>query len=403
MKILFIVNKYPLSCNEVPGLVFHQQAKELKKQGLEVRIIYPVPWTPFPIKYIKEHWKIYSEIPKKTFYGGIEVYCPRYIEFPENLYFTSRAKRMYGGVKKILRELYKDFKFDLIHTHHAFPSGYIGMKIAQKYKKPLVITIHGADFYEYIFRSKKLLKYIKKVINFSNRTIVVSNDLKKVGKKELKINPNKFVVIPNGINPREIFKAKKPLFKNKKIILSVSSLIKRKAIDFNLKAISILKKSYPNIEYLIIGEGEEKRNLEKLVKDLNLQENVKFLGQLSHLKVMEYMSICDIFCLPSWNEAFGIVYAEAMANGKPVIGCEEEGCEDFIKNVETGILVKPRSVDSLVEAIDFLLSNPEKAKEMGERARRLVLGNYTLEKITQKLVETYNQIIITGYKNVIKN
>ncbi len=282
-------------------------------------------------------------------------------------------------------------------------AGYTGMKIAQKYKKPLIVTIHGGDFYELIFRNEKVKKHIEKVINFSNRTIVVSNRLKEIGEKELKIVSDKIIMIPNGVNPKEIFEAKKDLSKNikNKIILSVSSLIKRKAIDFNLQAIAKLKRKYPKIKYLIIGKGEEKRNLEKLVKDLNLQGTVRFLGQLSHHKVMEYMSICDIFCLPSWDEAFGIVYAEAMANGKLVIGCYGEGCEDFIQNGETGVLVKPRDVNSLVEGIDFLLSNPGKAKMIGEMARKSVLEEYTLEKVINKLVEVYSQIIV-GFKNVIK-
>jgi len=221
----------------------------------------------------------------------------------------------------------------------------------------------------------------------------------------LKIESGKIIVVPDGINPENIFDGESNLLskyknlttgqnlvsrfarnKDKKIILSVSHLIKTKGIDLNLKAISRLKEKYPTIHYLIIGEGKARKKLEKIVKNLNLQDKVEFLGQLPHNKVMEYMSICDIFSLPSWKEGFGVVYIEAMAHKKPVIACEGEGPEDFIKDKKTGLLVKPKDVGSLAEAIDFLLSNPERAKEIGERAKKLVLENYTWERIAGRLM-----------------
>ena len=120
---------------------------------------------------------------------------------------------------------------------------------------------------------------------------------------------------------------------------------------------------------------------------------VELLGQLSHKKVIEYMAVTDIFSLPSWNESFGVFYLEAIAQGKPVIGCQEEGIEDFVMQGKTGLLVKPKDVESLTEALDFLLNNPNEAKTMGERARKVVLENYTWEKNAKKTIEIYNQAL----------
>jgi len=101
----------------------------------------------------------------------------------------------------------------------------------------------------------------------------------------------------------------------------------------------------------------------------------------------------DIFSLLSWREGFGVVYLEAMAHGKPVIGCQGEGIEDVIAHGKNGLLVKPRDIDSLVEALDFLLSHPEEAKAMGERARKLVLENYTWEKNAEKTIKVYKEVL----------
>jgi len=278
----------------------------------------------------------------------------------------------------------------------ALPDGYAGMKIAQKYKKTLIVNIHGQDFQQTIFKNNKCKKNIEKTINFSEKTIVVSKKLKKVGEKYLEVNKDKIIVVPNGINMRDIYTEKNKNiqeYNGEKVILSVSHLIKIKGIDLNLKAIAKLKQKYTDIIYLIIGKGKEKKKLEKLIKELNLQNMVIFIGEISHYKVMECMASCDIFSLPSWNEGFGIVYLEAMAHGKPVIGCKGEGIEDFVENGKTGLLVKPRDVDSLVGALDFLLSRPSEAQDIGKRARDLVLKNYTWGKNTERTIEVYREVL----------
>lgn len=387
---------YPSVFNEVNGIFVHQQIKELQRQNCEVKVISPIPWTPFPIKYLSKKWRKYSEVPPKAVKEGIEVFYPRYLEFPKNIFFASSGRRMYKGIEKTVTEIDKDFAFDIIHSHVVLPDGYCGMSIAKEYKKPLIVTVHGQDFQNTIFLNKRCQENIKKVIDFSNRTVAVSNKLKKIGEKKLKINPDKMRVIPNGINADDIFEGESELckrYKGKKIILSVSHLLKTKGLSLNLRAIDKLKEKYPDIFYLIIGEGEERKNLQKLTKDLNLEKRIDLLGQLPHKKVMEYISICTLFSLPSWNEAFGVVYIEAMAHAKPTIACQGEGIDGIIRDKETGLLVKPEDVNSLVEAIDFLFSNPERAEEIGERAKKMVLENYTWEKAVQKIIRIYQEIL----------
>jgi len=396
MKVLEISHMYPSTFNEVNGIFVHQQVEELRGQGCEVKVISPVPWTPFPVKYFFNKWKKYSEIPKKMIWEGIEVYYPRFLSFPKALFFESSGNRMYTGINDTVDGIYKDFKFDIIHSHVALPDGYCGMLVAKEYKKPLIVTIHGQDFQDTIFKNKKCEVNIEKTINSSEKVIMVSDKLKKIGENLLNINKKKVTVIPNGINPEDNVKEKSILlrkYEKKKIILSVSHLKKSKGIQLNLKAISKNIKKYNNLFYIIVGSGKEQGELEKFSKQLCIQNNVEFVGEIPHKKVMEYMSICDIFSLPSYNEGFGVVYLEAMANGKPVIACKGEGIDGIIKDKETGILVKPKDIDSIVEAIDYLFSNPKKSKVIGQRAKKLVLENYTWEKNAEKTIKIYKEVL----------
>ena len=396
MKVLVISHMYPSSFNEIGGIFVHEQVKALVAKGVEIQVVSPVPWTPFPINYLSSKWKKYSAVPEREIQEGINVWHPRCVTFPRAWFFASSGQRMYEGIKDVVAKIYKEFQFDLIHAHVALPDGYAGMKVAQKYKKPLIVNIHGQDFQQTIFKNNKCKKNIEKIINFSEKTIVVSKKLNKIGENNLQISSNKIKVVSNGINRNDIYiKINKNFkeYKDKKIILSVSTLKRTKGIDLNIKAIEQLTKEYSNLIYLIIGHGAERVNLKKLIDELKIQNIVKFIGKVSHRKVMEYLDFCDVFSLPSWNEGFGIVYLEAMAQGKPVIGCQGEGIEDFVENGKTGLLVKPKDVDSLAKALGFLLSNIDEAKIIGERAQKVVLENYTWEKNAEKTIEIYREVL----------
>ncbi|HZK10762.1 MAG TPA: glycosyltransferase family 4 protein [Atribacterota bacterium] len=396
MKVLVISHMYPSSFNEIGGIFVHEQVKALVAKGVEIQVISPVPWTPFPIKYLSKKWKKYSEIPIQANWDGVEVYYPRNIIFPKSWFFASSGKRMYLGIKDLVAKIYKEFQFDLIHAHVALPDGFAALKLKQIYNKPVIVTIHGQDLYLTINRNKSCKIALINVYKKVDRIILVSKKLKEISDNNLGF-ASKSTVIGNGVAVKNIQKAKNIMLDestlDSRVILSVSYLITRKAIDFNLKAIAQLINKYPNLKYLIIGDGLEMRRLKELSSNLRISKHVEFLGQLPHEKVLAYMSKADIFSLPSWNEAFGVIYIEAMAHGKPVIGCKGEGIEDFVEDGKTGILVKPKDVDSLVEAMDYLLSNPDEADAIGERGRKLVLENYIWEKNAEKTIEVYREVL----------
>jgi len=395
MKVLVISHMYPSTFNEIGGMFVHQQVKELQRQGCEVKVISPVPCAPFPTKHLSKRWKRYSDIPLKMIWEGIEVHYPRYLAFPKALFFASSGKRMYFGIRKLVDELEKDFKFDVIHAHVALPDGFAAMMVNRRYNRPLVTTIHGQDLYLTICKSLKCKKAVAELFGKADKIVTVSTNLKEIAKTEIGF-PEKIAVISNGVDPEELVARENPLttsYADYKVILSVSYLIRRKGLDINVKAVSKLVKKYQNLKYVVIGAGPEMSSLRRLTHDLNLDRQVEFIGQLSHDKVMEYLDIADVFSLPSWNEAFGVVYIEAMMHGKPIIACHGEGIEDVIENNITGLLVKPKDVESLIEAIDSLLENPQKAQEIGERAKRLVLENYTWEKNAQSNIKIYEELL----------
>ncbi len=393
MKILVVSHMYPSSFNHMSGIFVHKQVKALIKKGCEVKVVSPVPYSPFPLSKLKKKWEAYSNIPYSTIYDGVEVFYPRYVEFPNALFFAFTGFSVYMGIRKLIDNIYKDYGFDVILSHVALPDGFAAGLVNKKYKLPHVLTVHGQDFQVTINRNETCRKNVFRAIDEVDRLVVVSSKLKRIVKNEK--NNGKIVVINNGVDPMDCRAPGEDINCEVpgRIILSISNLKRTKGIDLNIKAMAGLVKKHPDIKYYIIGDGPEKEELIKLVKDLKLFDCVKFLGKLPHSAAMNYISCCDIFCLPSWQEGFGVVYLEAMANGKPVIGVRGEGIEDVIVDGENGLLVNPKSIEDIERAVDYLLSNHEKAQEIGQEARKCVLNKLTWDDNARKTIELCKGIL----------
>jgi teichuronic acid biosynthesis glycosyltransferase TuaC len=396
VRILIISHMYPSTFNEVAGIFVHEQVKEIVGQGHEARVVSPVPWSPLPIRWMKEKWKRYAHIPQKTIWDGIEVYYPRYIALPRGLYFEHSGALVYNAIKKTVQQIYKEFPFDIIHAHVAMPDGYAAVKLKEQYEVPVVVTIHGQDLQVTIKSNEKCRESLNFVFERTDKLILVSTKLKRLMPTDQ--HNKKISVIGNGVPESKIFAGRKHVKPNYRkgstiTLLSVSNLINTKGIDLNIRAVRQLVNKYSNLLYVIVGEGDQRPILENMVSDLGLTEHVVFTGRLPHQEVLDRMADANIFCLPSWNEAFGVVYIEAMAQGVPVIACKGEGIEDVIEHGVNGMLIEPHDVASITKTIDYLLNNPEKAKEIGQRGSESVLDKYTWARNAEMNLKVYEELL----------
>jgi len=393
MKVLEISHLYPVPYDSFLGIAMHKQIRTLSDKGCEVKVLSPIAWAPPPIKYMSNKWKLYSEVRGHEIMDGIEVFHPRYLVFPRAFFLASSGVRLYRGIKSLIAELHREFAFDIVHAHMALPDGYAGMLISQEYNVPLVVTLQATDLDITAKRNTRCLQALEKVFAQARRVISPSPRLTQKLYQDYNISP---ITIGYGIDPSEIHLDNIDLrdqYGSRRLLLSVSRLISTKGIELNLHALKRLVPRYNDLLYLIVGDGPLRHDLERLTENLGLERYVRFLGQCSHQHVMKYMASCDVFTLPSWQETFGLVYIEAIGHAKPVIGVQGQGVDGIVEHRRTGLLVKPRDVDSLVEALDFLLSHPEEARAMGERARKLVLEKYTWEKNAEKTIRVYEEAL----------
>ncbi len=174
----------------------------------------------------------------------------------------------------------------------------------------------------------------------------------------------------------------------KKVILTVGRLVQRKGQRAVVEVLADIVNKIPDVIYVIAGDGPDKYNLDVLVRKLGLGQNVVFIPDLSYDLLPAMYNLCDLFVMVSKEipeegevEGFGIVFSEAGACGKPVVGGRSGGIPDAVVDGVTGILVDPEDREELREAICSLLSDPEKAQVMGRNGRQRMLNELTWEKV----------------------
>ncbi len=245
---------------------------------------------------------------------------------------------------------------------------------------PFFLFAHGNEFSQpvrwSIFR-KITVRRASKVICVSNyiRSLVLIDDN----------DSQKAITIYSGFDYREIEQYQKGKSQkrfsssdlnfpaNTPIILTVSRLLIRKGIDQVIKAMPYIVSEVPEAKYVIVGDGQDRKILEDIASESPVRENIMFLGSLIGYEKFNWYARCDIFVMPSrYYEGSPLVFPEANAFGKPVIGGTFGGQSDAVANGKTGLLVNPYDTEEISKAIIRLLQNPDEAHELGNNGRQRI-------------------------------
>jgi len=187
-------------------------------------------------------------------------------------------------------------------------------------------------------------------------------------------------------------------FPRGRVILAVGRWLaaeRYKGMDTLIQCMPRLLLRWPDAQLAIVGSGDDRDWLENIAKVSGVQRHVNFLTGLNYSELSACYGAAEIFALPSRGEGFGFVYLEAMARGKPVIGGAHGGAPEVIRDGATGYLVSHGDAVQLTTSLDTLLSNPEMARQMGERGRERVQKEFkfsvfakNFKKILRELCES---------------
>ncbi|QJD87205.1 glycosyltransferase [Cohnella herbarum] len=390
MKILFLSWAYPKDNTPYLGIWAHQQALALKAKGVDVEVVNAVPYIPQAFGVLSKKIREYAHIPKQEDYEGIKVYHPRLFRTKpqallDNLLFHFLGFQSRFIAASISREIDLD-QFQIIHAHNLYPDGVLAYRLSKRFGIPYVLTLHDVDKYNRFPENGWLKSVSRKIIAGAEKVFAVSHKVKNnispyVNHDRMDILYNTFWTAERTINRPQEYN-----------IVIIASLIERKGVHILLQAYARIVKKYSEYKLIIIGNGDYYDSLKTLAWSLGIGEKVLFKGTLSHPEAMEELATASIFCLPSWDEAFGVVYAEAMSFGIPIIGCKGEGIADIISDRVNGLLVESNNVSDLEQALNELIQNPERTRQIGIAGKEKIRELHP-DQFGNKLVSIYHYII----------
>lgn len=169
-------------------------------------------------------------------------------------------------------------------------------------------------------------------------------------------------------------------------VLCVCRLYPRKDVRTLVRAASVVHATVPAVRFQIIGDGPARGRLRRLVRRLRLDGVVELRGQVTFTELVASYAGCDVFCLPSRQEGFGIAFLEAMAAGRPIVACLGTGAEELIRSAGAGLLVPQRDPDALATALLDLLRDPERCRSLGA-AGPPTARRYAPEPVARQLLQ----------------
>ena len=360
MKIAIIVSAFPPNVLAGTEIATYNIAKYLAKRGHEVHVITLLD-EGTQKKEIKEGFyvhriKLHYKVPLISII----------------IYF----KDVMTVIKKI--------NPDVIHCQ-SLTMGWMAFIINIFIKYPYVIYGRGDDIYA-DYRLKKTLLGL--VIKNADAVIALTEDMKN---EISKIHKREIFVIPNGISLDKYGKKQSNdihYSNGDKIILYVGRLHFIKGVKYLIEAMRIINKKLPNTKLLLIGDGKERKSLEKMVEEFGLNQCITFVGLVSNEDVPKYMAASDIFVLPSLSEGFPGVILEAMASGLPIVTTKIKGLPEIVCDGINGYLVNPKNPREIAEKIQYLVNNTEVMNRISKNNTRDIM-QYKWENVVERLEAIY--------------
>ena len=411
MKILMI-NHFPLA-GSGSGTYTKNLAVHLAERGHEVTIVLPENTTDYqsppgvrlhPVYFTPE-----EGVPAMPPQNALPFNFPCFTSHPRSTVTfadlsPAEMEQYIRAFSDAIRQEVEADCPDVIHGQHVW----ILSSLAADLGVPLVLTAHGTDLIGYD-TWPYLRSYAARAMGACEAVIAISKDNAQLVEERFPDHKDKIVRMRNGYDPSVFFTAdltreevlgpygvEPAFYEGKRIVLFAGKLAYVKGVDVLLEAAARYGKEDPANVTLIVGDGDERANLEAKAKALNL-ENVRFLGNVLQPALCRLYNIADVSVAPSRSEGFGLVAVEAMACGVPVVASDVGGLPGIV-NGAVGALAKPEDPESLADAILGVLRREE---QNGLAAWRREIASYVraeygqdtiiheLEELYQKAAEQF--------------
>jgi teichuronic acid biosynthesis glycosyltransferase TuaC len=386
MRVAVVAEFYPRAADPVLGVWAHRQAVAARDAGADVRVLVlhrPVPprsaLQDGPAGALGAAARAAAQ-PLHTTLDDIPIAYVPFLAPPRPRSYGDWGRWAAPSLALALRALRRSFPFDVVHAHNAVPAGEAVRRAALG--TPLVVSVHGGDVFHTAVRSARGAESVRAAL-FRARLVLANSGGIEDRCRVLGARATRVVRLGSDLPPRRAQPYDEPT------VVTTGHLVARKRHTDVLRAIALLAGRHPRLRYLVIGDGPEREPIERLAGELGIAGRVELAGQLAPAQALERTRRASLLALPSTDEAFGMVYVEAMAGWLPAIGARGEPGPEEIAAAGPGLtLVGAGDVPELADAIDTLLRDDHR-RAQGERARATVEAAFSWPRCGEATVAAY--------------
>ncbi len=292
---------------------------------------------------------------------------------------------------RALTDAFRRHRIDVAHSHE-FSMAVYGGWAAWRAGIPHVITMHGGRYYASRLRRRLALRA---AIAMSAATVAVSSPLAQAISDDLGVKKSRILMIPNGVRyvapERVTLRDQLGLHSDDCLIVAVGNLYPVKGHQYLVDALALVAPKHPRLHVAIAGRGGLEEVLRSRAADLHLTDRVHLLGLRSDISAI--LAAANVFALPSLSEGFPMALIEAMFAARPIIATDVGEVGAALDGGQAGVLVEPGNVHALAAAVDALLSEPARAKALGERAAGRARAHYSLSRMVARYANLYEQAL----------
>jgi glycosyltransferase involved in cell wall biosynthesis len=384
MRILFFGVYFARPNNRTIGTWALSQLSALRDAGHEVHVICPLPAVPLIVAKLLGHGTS-AACPPRYQWNGIETDYVRWLVFPVGPLARSLRNRPGPFVtlgwwlsRRRFLAIAESFRPDIIFAHHAQFSGFVAAKLARRLKVPYFVSEHAFGDLETCATNAHRRQHYVKAVDGISTWIAVAERMNATMRSLFPEIPTATVVNGADAIPEEMRTRPRPAaLAEKVIVLCVAFFYKRKNVPLLIASFDRIAGRYPDAMLLIIGDGDDQAAVSASVDAAMHRSQIRLLGTLQHPDVLQYMAWCDVFANIGIDEPYGVVFAEAMMAGKPIIYATDGGITDVVTEGVQGLGVTPGDRHTVSTALDRLLGNAELRRRMGQLAAELAQSRLT--------------------------
>jgi glycosyltransferase involved in cell wall biosynthesis/peptidoglycan/xylan/chitin deacetylase (PgdA/CDA1 family) len=300
--------------------------------------------------------------------------------------------------------LVRAHKINVVCIGELAAGSWLGMALKKLYQVKFIVYVHGEEIT--MATSGRLSGNKRKdYLQAADKIVAVSSFTCDMLTSTMDVQPKSIVLIQNGVDtarftpgPRNPALIARHRLERKRVVVTVGRMVARKGIDKAVLAIGKVLQRHQDVHYLILGDGAMRPEIERMIAAEGLGQHITLVGAVSDSELVDYLRLCDLFLMPNRTlengdtEGFGLVFREANACGKPVIGGRAGGVVEAVRDNESGLLVDGNNVDDIAAAIERILGDEALAERLHTGGLQLALSNNTTA-VARRFLKTCERLL----------